>query len=121
MPEFRKGSFLWSPDWTNEVNISWGDSRWNLNVWHKRTGKTPFFYNQDGQTLQGLNDAWNMLNSSVTYRFLKPQLRIQVGVKNLFNIRQLQANNANGIHIEASNQQNLHWGRTFFTGVTWTL
>lgn len=121
MPELVKSDFLWSPDLTNEVNVSWNDGKWNWNLWHKRTGRTPFFYNQDGRTLQGLNDAWNMLNSSLTVRLFDQKVRLSGGVKNIFNVRQLQANNANGIHIESSNQQNLHWGRTFFLGVTWSM
>jgi outer membrane receptor protein involved in Fe transport len=62
-----------------------------------------------------------MLNTSLTVRLFKQKVRLNAGVKNILNVRQLQANNANGIHIEASNQQNLHWGRTFFTGLTWTI
>jgi outer membrane receptor for ferrienterochelin and colicin len=55
----------------------------------------------------------------MTVRLLNQKLRLQAGIKNIFDVKQLRANNANGIHIEASNQQNLHWGRTFFAGVTW--
>ncbi len=121
MPDVIQADYLWSPDVTNEMNISWGEGIWNWNIWHKRTGRTPYFYNQDGRTLQGLNDAWNMLNTSLTVRLFKQKVRLNAGVKNILNVRQLQANNANGIHIEASNQQNLHWGRTFFTGITWTI
>ena len=50
---------------------------------------------------------------------MNKKIRVNAGIKNIFDVRQLQANNNNGIHIEASNQQNLHWGRNVYVGVTW--
>jgi len=42
---------------------------------------------------------------------------LNAGIKNIFDIRELKINNLNGIHIEASNQQGLHWGRTMYVGM----
>ncbi len=111
--------YLWSPDWANDLTLSLFDSKISWNIWHKRTGKTPFFYNQEGKTEQGTTDSWNMLNTGLSTHFLNKKIRVNAGIKNIFDVRQLQANNNNGIHIEASNQQNLHWGRNLYMGVTW--
>ena len=108
---------LWSTDWTNDLTFTFLDGKLSWNIWQKLTGKTPFFYNQDGKTEQGTTNSYNMLNSGLSTHFLNKKIRINTGVKNLFNIRELQANNNNGIHIEASNQQNLHWGRTFYVNL----
>jgi outer membrane receptor for ferrienterochelin and colicins len=116
--EVEKGALLWSTDWSNDITISFLKDRLHWNIWHKRTGKTPFFYNQDGKTQQGSTDTWNMLNSGLSAQLFKNKVRLNAGVKNIFDIRQLQVNNNNGIHIEASNQQNLHWGRSVYLGVT---
>lgn len=116
--EVEKGALLWSTDWSNDVTVSFMKNRLHWNIWHKRTGKTPFFYNQDGKTQQGATDTWNMLNSGLSAQLFKNKVRLNAGVKNIFDIRQLQVNNNNGIHIEASNQQNLHWGRSVYAGVT---
>lgn len=111
--------YLWSPDWANDLTLSFFDNKISWNLWHKRTGKTPFFYNQEGKTAQGTTDSWNMLNTGLSTHFMNKKIRVNAGIKNIFDVRQLQANNNNGIHIEASNQQNLHWGRNVYLGVTW--
>ena len=115
----EKDAFLVSSDWSNDLSITIPGTKVNWNVWHKFTGKTPFFYNQDGTTQQGYTNSWHMLNTGFTVHFFDKKLRFYTGVKNIFNVKQLQANNNNGIHIEASNQQNLHWGRNFYVGITW--
>ena len=117
--DIQNDIYLVSTDWTNDLSITLPTLPITCNIWHKRTGKTPFFYNQDGKTLQAHTNAWNMLNLSLSTHFLNRNFRVNTGVKNIFNIRQLQANNNNGIHIEASNQQYLHWGRNFFIGLAW--
>ena len=108
---------LWSTDWANDLTFTFLEGKISWNIWQKRTGKTPFFYNQDGKTKQGTTDSFNMLNSGISTHFLNKKIRINTGVKNIFNIRELATNNNNGIHIEASNQQNLHWGRTFYVNL----
>jgi outer membrane receptor for ferrienterochelin and colicins len=112
-------TYLFSTDWANDLTINLFKDKLTWNIWHKLTGKTPFFYNQDGSTLQGYTDSWNMLNTGLSTYLLNKKIRLNAGVKNIFDIRQLQANNNNGIHIEASNQQNLHWGRNFYVGATY--
>lgn len=114
-----ENTYLFSTDWANDLTINLFKDKLTWNIWHKLTGRTPFFYNQDGNTLQGYTDSWNMLNTGLSTHILNKKIRLNAGVKNIFDIRQLQANNNNGIHIEASNQQNLHWGRNFYIGATW--
>lgn len=110
-------TYLWSTDWANDLTVNFMKSKLSLNIWHKLTGKTPFFYNEGGKTEQGLTKSWHMLNLGLSTNLIDQRVRVNIGVKNVFNIRQLQANNSNGIHIEASNQQNLHWGRNFYIGL----
>ncbi|MBC7883840.1 MAG: TonB-dependent receptor, partial [Saprospiraceae bacterium] len=112
--EISQHEYLWSTDWTNDLTISLFKNKLSWNIWHKRTGKTPFFYNKDGKTEQGLTESFHILNMGLSTHFVDKRIRINTGIKNIFNIRQLASNNNNGIHIEASNQQNLHWGRTFY-------
>lgn len=118
--ELLSKNYLWSADWTNDLTVNLAEDKLSWNIWHKSTGKTPFFYNENGTTKQGVTDKWQMLNTGLTWHASGKKLRINLAVKNIFDIRQLQVNNANGIHIEASNQQNLHWGRNYCVGVTWT-
>lgn len=115
--DIDKGIFLWSVDWCNDMTISFLEDRLQWSVWHKLTGKTPFFYNQDGKTLQGSTDMWNLLSTGLSTQIFNKRIRLNTGIKNILDVRQLHINNINGIHIEASNQQSLHWGRTYYVGL----
>lgn len=117
--DLKENTYLFSTDWANDLTITLFKDKLTWNVWHKLTGKTPFFYNQDGTTQQGSTDSWHMLNTGLSTHLMNKKIRLNSGIKNIFDIRQLQANNNNGIHIEASNQQNLHWGRNYYIGATW--
>lgn len=108
---------LWSVDMTNDLTITMFKNRLTWSVWHKLTGETPYFYNQDGEILQDVTAKWNLLSSGFSTQFFNNKVRLNAGVKNILNIRDLQLNNINGIHIETSNQQGLHWGRTFYVGI----
>jgi outer membrane receptor for ferrienterochelin and colicins len=114
-------SYLWSTDWANDLTFTFMHGKLSWNVWHKLSGKTPFFFNQDGKTLQTYTDSWQMLNSGISTHLFNRKWKINAGVKNIFDIRQLKANINNGIHIEASNQQNLHWGRNVYFGLMWQI
>lgn len=111
----------WSIDMTNDLSIGFFENKLTWSIWHKLTGKTPYFYNQDGKTLQGSTDKWNLLNTGISTHFFNNKIRLNTGVKNILNIRELQLNNINGIHIESSNQQGLHWGRTFYAGLSFKI
>jgi outer membrane receptor for ferrienterochelin and colicins len=112
-------TYLWSTDWANDLTVHLLKDRLTCSIWHKMTGKTPFFYNENGSTKQGFTDRWQMLNIGFASTFPNQNIRFNFGVKNILNVKQLQVNSTNGIHIEASNQQNLHWGRNFYVAMTW--
>lgn len=115
--EETKNDLLWSVDMTNDLTISILDGYLTWSIWHKLTGKTPYFFNQDGKILQGSTDQWNLLNTGLSTQLFNNKIRLNAGIKNIFDIRELKINNLNGIHIEASNQQGLHWGRTMYVGM----
>ncbi|MBK9736198.1 MAG: TonB-dependent receptor [Saprospiraceae bacterium] len=109
---------LWSVDWVNDLSVSFLKGRINWNLWHKRTGLTPYFYeDRQGVINQGQVDSWNMLNTGISTAISENKVKLNFGIKNIFNIRQLQPNSGNGIHIEQNNQQNLHWGRNYYVSV----
>jgi outer membrane receptor for ferrienterochelin and colicins len=117
--ELRTGNYLWSTDVANDMTVTLISNVLNFNIWHKYTGRTPYFYNDNGTTKQGVAESWNMLNAGCTYQIPKAGIRLNAGVKNILNVQNFQFNNDNGIHIEASSQQSVHWGRTFFIGCSY--
>ncbi|MCY7330273.1 MAG: TonB-dependent receptor [Saprospiraceae bacterium] len=104
----------WSPDWVNDLTISFFKQKANLNVWHKMTGKTPFFFEDAGAVKQGESQGWDLLNASLGSSFLQRKMRLNVGVKNILNTRQIRSGASDGPGHNGGDLRPVHWGRTFF-------
>jgi outer membrane receptor for ferrienterochelin and colicins len=107
-------TFNWSPDWVNELNFNFLEGKIGASVWHKYTGRTPFFYEENGQVRQGESQGWNLLNSSVSTAIWKNKIRLNLGVKNLLDTRQIRSGASDGAHSGDGDLRPVHWGRTFF-------
>ncbi|MEZ4983756.1 MAG: TonB-dependent receptor [Saprospiraceae bacterium] len=107
--------FNWSPDWSNDLTVSFWDEHLNVNVWHKMTGQLPYFFEEDGQVVRGETEGWHQLNASLCYTGWERKLTLTTGVKNLLDVRQIRTGAATGIgHTGGGTVSNVHWGRTFF-------
>jgi outer membrane receptor for ferrienterochelin and colicins len=113
--------FKWAVDWVNELTISAFDQRANLTVWHKLTGRTPFFYEELGEVKQGVADSWHLLNAAVNVNFCKNTIRLNAGVKNILDRRLIQTGTSNEPGHQADGTRPVHWGRTYFVSLTTVL
>lgn len=107
----------WSPDWVNDLSISFLKQKACFNIWHKHTGKTPYFYEDGGQVKQGESEGWDLLNCSLSARLLKNRVCLNIGAKNLLNTRQIRSQSGDSVHAGGTDTQAVHWGRTWFAGV----
>lgn len=108
------GEFNWSPDWVNDLTISFWKQRASFTIWHKMTGQTPYFYEEMGQVQQGITQGWHLLNASVGGHFLQQKIRLNAGVKNLLDTRQIRSGASSEVGHSGGNLRPVHWGRTFF-------
>jgi outer membrane receptor for ferrienterochelin and colicins len=106
----------WATDWANEMTYNMGSKHsWSVNIWHKQTGGTPYFYiDKEGVTKQEFVKTWHFVNASISSKWFNDHLILQAGVKNITDIKQLNANIGTANHTDAGNQQIIHWGRTWF-------
>ncbi len=104
----------WSPDWVNDLTLSFFKQRATLNVWHKMTGKTPFFFEDAGAVKQGESQGWNLLNASLGGSLLQRKIRLNVGVKNILDKRQIRSGASDELGHNDGDLRPVHWGRTFF-------
>ncbi len=104
----------WSPDWANDLTISFFKQKANLNVWHKMTGKTPFFFEDAGEVKQGESEGWHLLNASLGSSFFQRKIRLNVGVKNILDKRQIRSGGSDELGHMEGDLRPVHWGRTFF-------
>jgi outer membrane receptor for ferrienterochelin and colicins len=108
----------WSPDWVNDLTVAFFKQRGTLSIWHKMTGKTPFFFEELGAVKQGESEGWHLLNASLGGQFLKRKIRLNVGVKNLLDTRQIRSGASSDAAHSGGDLRPVHWGRTFFvTGI----
>ena len=85
----------WSPDWVNDLTLSFFKQKATVNIWHKMTGRTPFFFEDMGAVKQGESQGWHLLNASLGTGLLQRKIRLNVGVKNMLNTRQIRSGASN--------------------------
>jgi outer membrane receptor for ferrienterochelin and colicins len=88
----------------------------DANFWFKHSGKQPnFVKNEDGAIQPNFVGAYNLADAGLSRRFLKNKLNTSIGVRNLFDIRNVQAQLSSGSgHQAGSNTTALATGRTVF-------
>lgn len=112
----------WSPDWVNDLSVSFWKQRASFSVWHKMTGITPYFFEGDkGSIEQGESEGWHLVNASLGASFFKRKLRLNTGVKNILGIRQIRSDSSSEIGHSGGDSRPVHWGRTFFVSAAFTL
>ena len=104
----------WSPDWVNDLTMTFFKQRAICSVWHKMTGRTPFFFEEGGQVIRGVSEPWDLLNASIGANFFQRGLRLNAGVKNILNVRQIRSGAADIVGHSEGDYQPVHWGRTYF-------
>lgn len=104
----------WSPDWVNDLTISLLEEWAGISVWHKMTGRTPYFFTENAETKEGETEGWHLLNASANGHFWDKRIRLTTGVKNLLDVRQIRSG-ATGIHSGGGvGTRPAHWGRSYF-------
>jgi outer membrane receptor for ferrienterochelin and colicin len=111
----------WSPDWVNELTMSFFKKRATCTIWHKMTGRTPFFFEEDGQVKQGESQGWNLLNAALGGSFFKQSIRLNAGVKNILNTRQIRSGASDVVGHSDGDLRPVHWGRTYFVTAIFSL
>jgi outer membrane receptor for ferrienterochelin and colicin len=111
----------WSPDWVNDLTISFMKQRGTLCIWHKMTGLTPYFFEENGQVIQGESEGWNLLNASIGGSFFNKSIRLNAGAKNLLNTRQIRSGARDIVGHTEGDFRPVHWGRTFFVSAILSL
>jgi outer membrane receptor for ferrienterochelin and colicins len=120
----RKGDIprlSWSADWVSELAFFFFSEKAGLTIWHKHTGRTPFFYEQNNQIQQGTTEGWDLLNAAANANLFKNGIRLNVGIKNLLNVRQIQSRTSGDIGHAGDDLRPVHWGRTFFVNAIFYL
>ena len=73
-----------------------------------------------GEVKQGESEGWHLLNASLGGNVLQRKVRLNVGVKNILDKRQIRSGASQEVGHDGGDLRPVHWGRTFFvSAVFW--
>jgi outer membrane receptor for ferrienterochelin and colicins len=123
---FSEGSSLAPFAWSPEARISaiW-NTGWNdiaLAAFYKYTGVTPgFSANENGEVFNTSIDDYHTADLTLSKKWIKGKLITEAGVRNLADVRNVQANVSGGAAHAAAGAMNVATGRQYFLSVRWIL
>lgn len=105
--------FLYSPEITSNIGYKLQKSNIGFNIYYKFTGKKEVFEVErvTNNLIKTTRDSFSNLNTSVLKTFFKQSLSTSFGVKNLFDVKDIET--VNEIGTAHSRDMQL-WGRSFY-------
>ena len=93
----------------------------SIAAFYKFTGSLPVFYKENEKIIETIIDSYNLLDLTFSKSFFSEKLKFKIGVKNLFNIKNVLSFSAGDIHSSSSNSSSIGYGRSFFTALSFNL
>ena len=113
--------FLYSPEFTAAFNYWRASKKFKFNITYKYNGDVPGFRLGDaGEAIQTNIPAYNLMDATCSYAFFKNRLTLSGGVKNIFDVTNLDIQNSSG-GVHSSGSFPVSWGRTFFAGIKFSI
>jgi len=115
--DFDTDEFLYTPEVTSTINYSIKKVGLNASVFYKYSGeRTGFFINEDTNELnKTTRESFNNLDFTLTKSFFKNTLILSGGIKNIFDVKDIQTTN----EIGSAHARDMQlWGRSFFVKTT---
>ncbi len=112
---FDTNKYLYSPEFATNINYQLKKQQVDFTVYYKFSGKREGFFidNTDDSLVKTTRASFNNLNATVS--FLKKNLRASIGVKNAFDVTDIETVNEAG---QAHARDMQLWGRSFFIKTT---
>ena len=87
----------------------------SFNCFYKYSGKLPgYLQNSDGSVSQTFIGDYHMLDANVAKQLFKERVNISLGVKNIMDVNNINANLSGGVHSGSSTSTPVAMGRTYF-------
>ena len=113
--------FQWVPTASVQVSYKEPKSKLEFNSVYKYVGKQPGVFITNTEDVRSLwIQDYHLLDVSVSREFVKGLIRLQIGGKNLSNVRNVQAggsSNATGMHNTDVSSMPVGWGASFFAAL----
>jgi len=109
--------FLYSPEVTSNINYQLSNLGMGFNIFYKFSGERTGFVTERGTNnlVKTTRKSYNNLDATVTKSFFKKSLQITTGVKNLFDVKDIETVN----EVGAAHSRDMQlWGRSFYIKTT---
>ncbi len=115
--DFNSDEFLYTPEFSSNINYEIEETDLYFSVFYKFSGeRTGFFIEEETNELKGTTrESFNTMDATVSKSFLNNSLTTSMGVKNLFDVEDVDTLNEVG---EAHTRDMQLWGRSFFIKTT---
>ena len=113
--------YTFTHDYFAGVKITEPSTKIKLTADYKYNGKLPYLYtdSEDNQIKEGSQEAYHILDASVSRTFLKNQLQLILGAKNLFNVTTVNRTGTGGGAHSGSTGTPVSYGRSFFINLNY--
>lgn len=107
--------FTPSPEFTLNGQFHEAHSGLDLQFYYKYTGRRLYFLRDENRELRSDYLAgYHMADISISRSFVNDRVRLQAGIKNLFDLCDVEARIATAVHGAAGGRQAVGYGRSFF-------
>ena len=115
--------YTFTHDYFAGVKFTEPSTKIKLTTDYKYNGKLPYFYtdSENNQIKEGSQEAYHILDASVSRTFLKNQLQLILGAKNLFDVTTVNRTGAGGGAHSGSSGTPVSYGRSFFINLNYKL
>lgn len=119
----QTSNFYFSNEWRLNATYNFEKSGYNLNLFCKLNGKLQMYQYDYLKNEVALNfiDPYALVDASVGKSFLKKKLALNIGVKNLLNVVNVNASFSSGPHSTSSSSASTAMGRSVFIGLKYNL
>ena len=106
--------FLFTPEGTLSAGYAFAKAGFQINAIYKYNGKRNFFKSAgDGLITQEYIDAYQNLDLTLSKKFYKNKLSLELGAKNIFDVQNISATANGGVH-SAGGAISVATGRSYF-------
>lgn len=110
-------SWLWTPEINLNGSYHLGTSGWQLGIFYKFTGPRPLYVVDSNGIRQGSIDSFQWMDLTMQKKW-KKNLSLQFGLKNAFNITEIQNTTGTGAVHSAGPTLPTSYGRSYFVGLS---
>lgn len=109
-------SFFYSNEYRFNASFTHPKKHTSLSIFYKHNGRIQAYqynYITNDATLSYIND-FDLLDITLSQPFFSKRLLVTSGVKNIFDVHNVQASLTSGVHMNTSNNAVIAMGRSFF-------